>query len=125
MKNDKTKKIIFSSIFLLALFYANSLFSQGLVTCDGPNCDFAHLINTGQRIIGFIIQIGIAFSAVVFAYAGFLYLTAQGDTGQIKRAHAMFKKVVVGLLVMLGAFLIVELITSSLGLKESIIKLVK
>lgn len=84
----------------------------GLVTCD--RCKFQDAIKTAEGLVKWIIQIGAVIGAVMFAYAGFLYMTAQGDTGKIGKAHAIFLSVIVGLVVMLAAWLLIELVVNTL-----------
>ena len=87
----------------------------GLVPCDGVNCTYKDFINLIKNVVIFLIKIGVAFSAVVFAYAGWLYMTSGGDEGKVKQAHEMLTKVLWGFLFALGAFLIVQLISNQLG----------
>lgn len=89
-------------------------FSQGLVPCNGPDCEFSHLIDLFIRVFEFMILFGIIVSSLAFAYAGFLYITSQGNTSKISRATKIFTNFAVGLVVLLSAFLIVELILNSL-----------
>jgi hypothetical protein len=72
------------------------------------------------NVINFVIFLGVIFSSLAFAYAGFLYITAQGDTTKIKNATKIFTGVAVGLLLAFTSFLVIKLITSSLGLNEDI-----
>ncbi len=76
-------------------------------------CDLITLSNN-------VINFGVAFSVIVatlmFAYAGILYVTAAGaGTEQIKKAHKVFTNVFVGLLLVLLAWLIVNILFSVLS----------
>lgn len=101
--------ILFSPLFV----FADSV--SGLVPCNGPDCSYANFITLIRNVVMFLIKVGIAFSAVVFAYAGWLYMTSGGDEGKVKQAHEMLTKVLWGFLFALGAFLIVQLISKQLG----------
>ena len=59
-------------------------------------------------------------AAVAFAWAGVLYLTAAGDEGKIGKAHAIFTDVLIGLGIVLSAWLIVKLIVTGLGVKSGL-----
>lgn len=99
---------------------------SGLVKCKNPpDCTFEELIETANAVVGFLVQIGIAFIAIVLAYAGWIYLTAGGDSGRIKTAHKMFRNSVIGFMIILGAFLVIKLLVSTMGLNPSIIKLIE
>ena len=63
-----------------------------LVPCNGVNCDFNALMKLVNRVISFILYVSIPLAAISFSYAGYLYLSAAGDTGKIESAHEIFKK---------------------------------
>lgn len=101
-----------------------SFAEHGLVKChNAKECDLTALGNTLVAIVKFLVSIGIALSAIGFAWAGFLYITAGGNSSQIAKAHQVFKKILIGFLLAIGAFLIVDLIAGTLGLNDTITKL--
>lgn len=88
----------------------------GAVAISGqqPECDLPFLIKMIDNIITFLtIYISVPLAAVIFAFAGFKYITAGGNQSTIQAAHRMFSQVVVGLLIALGAFLIVHTIANA------------
>lgn len=92
---------------------------MSIVPCNGTSqspCDFTALLQLASNIIDFIIYISVSASAIMFAYAGWLYITAQGQPGKISSAHSIFKNVGLGLVFVLGAWLIVKAVLSGLGL---------
>jgi len=118
-------KNIFSFVFLLIfIFVPVFVFGQepdtGLIPCDGLDCQFTDFIQLIYNVMRFLIGLGLTFSVIVFAYAGFIYMTAGGDESKIKKAHGMFLSVVIGLVLALGAFLIVEVIANTLGLDSQV-----
>lgn len=89
----------------------------GIVPCQGTAedpCTFSDFIELIQNFINWLIFIAVPLSAVIFTFAGLKYITAAGDPGKIKSAHGIFKNVAIGLLFVLGAWLIVYTITSTL-----------
>lgn len=81
-----------------------------LVECNFT--DFMILINT---IIDFaLFKISIPLAAIMFAYAGFSMITAQGSEGKTK-AKNIFSSVVIGLIVAAAAWIIVKTLLSILG----------
>jgi hypothetical protein len=78
------------------------------------NCGFDDVLDLIQRIINWLLFIAIPLAAVIFTYAGILYLTAQGNPGQISRAHGLFGNVAIGLIIALSAWLIVTLLVNAL-----------
>jgi hypothetical protein len=87
-------------------------------------CDFGDLIALIQNLL----NLTIAFSAFVatgmFMYAGFLMLTAMGNVSQIEKAKAVFRRVVVGFLIMFMAFLLVQQTLKYLQLNEAAQKVI-
>lgn len=82
----------------------------GLVPCD-TTCGFDDVIKLAQNVIEFLIfKIAAPLGAVMFAYAGFLYVTNRGNEGQVSQAHEIFLYVFWGLVVCLAAWLIVNFI---------------
>lgn len=122
MKDKNIKKIIAHFltvfVFLIPIFvFADGGGLGGLVPCSGPDCTYEHFLLLLENVIMFLIKLGVAFSAIIFAYAGWLYMTSGGDEGKVKQAHEMLTKVLWGFLFALGAYLIVQLITKGLGYK--------
>ncbi|HMO78678.1 MAG TPA: hypothetical protein PJ997_00630 [Candidatus Paceibacterota bacterium] len=97
----------------------------GLVPCvgpradGGPKCDLNAVGTLLVNIIKFAINIGLVLSAIGFAWAGFLYMTAAGNSSQISKAHGVFKKILFGFLFAISAYLIVDLIAAAFGLKST------
>ena len=91
----------------------------GLVVCYGVSgkdaCDsWADLINSIEALIKFTFRLAVVAATISIAYAGFLFLTSQGDSGKIKQAKDIFGKVVWGFIIMLTAYLLVKLILDTL-----------
>ena len=84
------------------------------IPCDGPECTFNDLILLVSEVLDFIIILAVLLSAVMFAWAGFIYITAGGDKTKVNQAHGIFKNVGLGLVVVLAAWLIVDLILVAL-----------
>ena len=107
------------------LSFASPVFAQkttsGLIPCGndettgqvtaGLACDYKDLVALAQTVINFLI-FGLAapLGAIMFAYAGFLYVTNGGNESKIKEAHDIFLYVFWGLVAALAAWLIVNYI---------------
>jgi len=76
-------------------------------------CDFNGLMLQVQHLITVMIILGIVLAVGGFAYAGGLYIT--GEKGKIEHAKSIFRKVFVGLIIMLSAWFIVYQIISWLS----------
>ncbi len=76
------------------------------VGCD--LCDFGKLL---QNIINFmIVGVAVPLSALLFAYAGFLYATGGSNPGRITKAHKIFKNVLIGFLIAISGWLVINTI---------------
>ena len=110
-------------IALLPIFVYSAVLPN-LIPCDPSpipgasgakgDCDFSALITMANNIIKFCIVLGTSVFAIVFMYAGYLYLTAMGDTGQISKAHGLFWNAIKGFVIMLAAWLLVDFILTAL-----------
>lgn len=78
------------------------------------NCSFDDLILAVKRIVNAGTVFALAFSVVVIAWAGFLYMKSGDSAAERSKANAMFVKVGIGIAAILGAWLIVKLITDQL-----------
>lgn len=88
--------------------------SLGLIVCDGPDCTFGDLIKLARNLINALIIISTFLATAAFAYAGFILLTSGGQESAKTKAKEIFRKVLIGYLWILGAWLLVYTITSVL-----------
>ena len=99
--------------------------AAGLVPCgttaNPKPCDFNQLMNLVNTVIKFILyDMVIPIAAIMFAYAGFLMVTAGQETsGARTKAKSIFTNAVIGLIFAVAAFLIVRTILSILGYQGS------
>ncbi|MFP4022848.1 MAG: pilin [Candidatus Paceibacterota bacterium] len=114
-------KIIPSLVFLSPIL-VNA--GGGLIPCDGPDCNFCHFIQLGQNLIEFLVIVAIPLAAIAFAWAGFTYMTSGGNQQKVAQAHGIFTKVAIGLVLVLGAYLIVDLIITALTEHDSVSDLI-
>ena len=74
------------------------------------NCQFSDLIALINTLIQYLIYISLPLAAIAFAYAGWIYLSAGGDTGKVKKAHTIFLDVGIGIALVLSSWLIFKYI---------------
>ncbi len=67
-----------------------------------------------QRVINWLIGILVLAATLLFMYAGFLYLTAGGDGGQVDTAKEIFQNVAGGFLIVLLAFTLIATLVNLL-----------
>lgn len=75
-----------------------------------PRCNFAYFLKFINDIIKFLIlYISIPVAVLLFLYAGILYLTTP-ITDKKTQAKNIFLSVIVGFVIMIGAFLFIDFI---------------
>ena len=79
----------------------------------GADCNFDMLIQLADNLIDVFIWFSIPVAGVVFAYAGYLYITAAASEANIKKAHGLFARVALGIIVILVGYYIIALIVKS------------
>ena len=97
--------------------------AAGLVPCDGVAgldkkgvvCNFCSLMQLAQNIVNYIIILSASIGAIMFAYAGVLYVTNGGDTTKVTKAHGIFTSVFYGIVIILVAWLLVDVLIKTLA----------
>ena len=73
-----------------------------------PNvCSLAQL---AQNVLNAAIYLAVVLSAVLFAWAGFLYLTNVGNSGGIRKAKEVFVNVAIGLVIIIAGWLVIDIV---------------
>jgi hypothetical protein len=111
------KKILAVGAVSIVLSVAGNAYAAGFVqivpdSCNQRGgcqsvCDIAQL---AQNVLNDGIFIAVVLSAILFAYAGFQYVTAGGNEGKTGNAKKLFTDVIIGLVIILAAWLIVDTI---------------
>jgi hypothetical protein len=99
---------IVSLLLVPAVVFGQGGLPTQIVPCDGVKCNLCDLVQLAQNLINIGIFVTIALSAITFAYAGGMYLTAGGDVAKATKARGVFTSVAVGLMIILGAWLAVD-----------------
>lgn len=90
--------------------------------CAGPDaatkCTLCSLTQLARNLLNFAIFLAIVMSAVLFAWAGIRYLTAQGNAGVAAAARKTLVNVFLGLLLILCAWLLVNTLMSIMVRKD-------
>ena len=78
-----------------------------------PACGLCDIATLAQNVLNTGIFIAVFLSAILFAWAGWKYVTAGGG-GDVSAAREIFTNVLVGLVIILAAWLIVDTIMRTL-----------
>lgn len=104
---------------MLILIAPVSVSAAGLVPCGGAGenpCDFNYFVQLIQKVIKFLtFYLAVPLAAISFAIAGVMILTAGGNEGQVSKAKEIFWNVLIGLIIALSAWLVVNAIITALG----------
>lgn len=123
-------KALFLALFLLTPLGASAQLLGPLVECGnqivitegcpapdgGPGytvageCDFCDIVKLAQKLINFFVAFTVVVATLMFVYAGILYMTSASNEGNIKKAHGIFWSVLMGLVFVLAAWLIVDVV---------------
>lgn len=88
---------------------AAQAFPSRIVPCSGVDCTMCDLAVMAQNIINTGILLAVFLSGVLFAYAGWLYLTTVVED-KVSTARSIFTNVLIGLVIILAAWLVVDVI---------------
>lgn len=89
----------------------------GLVNCTS-DCGWVEFIDLVNTLISWFIGLATIIATLLFIYAGFLYLTAQGNQSQAQQAMGIFTNVAIGFIIILIAWLIVSTVVTLLTTEE-------
>jgi hypothetical protein len=106
------------AIALLVPFAAQAagIASPIVPQCDGPNCGCKDLVQLASNILNAIVYLSVFASAVIFAWAGWWFMTGKtaGNSGHIEYAKNVIWNVMIGLVIILAAWLIVDTLIKTL-----------
>jgi hypothetical protein len=95
----------------------SSVQAAGLVPCGGtgePTCNTCHVVALADNVIGFLVQMLSVLAVIVMVYAGFKMVTSGGDEGAWSEGKKAFTNVVIGIIIVLAAWLIVDTLLKGL-----------
>ena len=109
-------RVVIFTILITILFVPALAFAQvegGIVPCGGPgqeSCSACHLVKLVSNLMEFFVYAAVVVATLMFTWAGIKYVTSGTKPDQISEAHKIFFNVLIGLVLVLGAWLIVDLI---------------
>jgi hypothetical protein len=119
--------ISFVSSYLFVFFIIFSLLAPVIVVKAAINVSTTGIANplgaTGpqnipdfiERLIKIVLTVGVPVLVLAFIYAGFLYVKAQGNSGELEVAHRTLLYTVIGGALLLGAYVIAQAIGSTVA----------
>lgn len=119
----KINKIFIFILTLALVVLPVFVFAQNddaLVQCgrgNGPECSFNDALGMINRVINFTLKnLVLPIAAIMFAYAGFLLITAGGEAAHARqKAKEIFTNTAIGIVIAAGCYLIIKFFLSVLG----------
>lgn len=100
---------------VLSIFLPKTVLAAPLLACTGAGtCNFCTLAQTLNNIQNWVIIVATLIAVILIAVAGFRLVYSKGDPGAVTAAKELLGNVVIGLFVMLSAWLIVDTLTKAL-----------
>lgn len=118
LRFQKYSLIIFAGLLLLLVFPVTVFgldLGTGLAGKAAKTAGYAPATSTTfAETLGSIVKIALSFVGVIFLsltfYAGFLWMTAKGNTEQIDSAQNIIRSAIIGLIITVGAYSITNFV---------------
>ena len=114
MSINTATKFIPTALMVVGLMLQPNLASAQLVPCSGSECGTCQVVQLVEGIVDFIILLSVAIATIIIMWAGYLMLSAGGNSGQIKRGRDVLTNAIIGLIIVLACWLIVDIMLRSL-----------
>jgi hypothetical protein len=107
--------VIVPGVFVSAQQFPGDGGVSGIVPCGDTDageqpCQACHVIGLAEELFDLIIFVAVFIAVIMIAFAGYKYITAQGDTGKVSDAHKLFRSVTIGLIIILSAWTVVDVL---------------
>lgn len=80
------------------------------VSCNGPDCDYCDVVELVERVIRWLVLVLTIIGTILFAVAGYILASSQGDVGKRKKGKDMILSVVIGFILILSSWMIIDVI---------------
>jgi hypothetical protein len=118
--------VSFGTILLSpAIVFAQTALTNSVVpkNCQGADaatkCGVCDLAQLAQNILNTAIFVLIVLSAVMFAWAGWKMLSSGGNSSEYAAGKRIFGNVIIGLLIVLGAWVVIDTLMKTLVRQNS------
>ena len=119
---QKIKKQIFVLCAMFFLVTPIAFVDAELVPCGNtgePSCTICHLVGGAHAIVKQLLEWALALSLLVIMAAGVMYITSAGNQSTTTMAKTAIKNTLIGVSIMLLAFLIVTTVINNLFLNNN------
>lgn len=114
MTNKIKTFILLSTLYFL--FSITTVQAAGLVPCEGTGCTFCHLLQLVNNVIDFALyKVAAPLVVIMMIYGGLVIMTAGENSGKVDEGKKIIQAAVIGLLIAMGAWLIISQILAIVG----------
>lgn len=109
-------KIFLSAIAIYAISFCSFVYAETVTaTIQNPLGSLTSIPTFIANALSFVAKIGGVLAIFFLVYAGYLYVKARGNPGEIEKAHEAFKGTIYGIVLLLGAQLISSIIIGTIN----------
>lgn len=102
--------------FLSAVNADNSLMSGVSPGCKSSgNCTLGDTMQVAVQLFQIILGLVGSLSLLMFVYGGFYFILSQGDSSKVSKAKDIIKNAVIGLIIVLASYTIVNFTLLAIG----------
>ena len=83
--------------------------------CGTGNCTLTDMVGVIANGMDWIFSIVGAAALLMFVYGGFTFLISAGNEEQVKKGKAILQGAIIGLIIVLGSYMIINFLLTSLG----------
>lgn len=88
-------------------------------TASATPCEWPQFLALLNELTRFAIYLAVIFATLTIAYGGFKMLVSAGNSSEISAAKSMITNAVLGIIITMIAWLVVQYILTSLGLNPN------
>lgn len=114
LKNIFKSSGLIMFVFVLVILSTDFVDAAGLVTCDGVDCSLCNLVQMVNVIIIWLFGIIFLIFAVIMFIAGWGLVTSGGNQTALNDAKTKFQNAIIGLLIVMAAWLLIDTIMKGL-----------
>jgi soluble lytic murein transglycosylase-like protein len=102
---------LYAIIIGILIVFPIWVYSAGLVPCGGYDeepCQTCHVVELISNVVNWLIVILGFLAALVIIYAGARLVTSSGNTSEVQKAKSIFSNFIIGYVIVLAAWLIID-----------------
>ena len=98
------------TLFFITISAVYAAGDMGMIPCEGVGCRACDFVSLGNNILNWFVLIMAGIIALMFAFGGFTLLMSGGNSGKVTEGKEMMSNAVIGLVIVLSSWLIVNTI---------------